>query len=136
MVGHLRTASVEFNEDVRMSQTILTRLVEAYRKLRNTFRYMLGNLTGFDPAADAVPAQDMAEIDQWILLRAEDLVARCRAWYEGFEFHKVYHAVYAFCTVDLSNIYFDALKDRLYTAATKSHARRSAHTALHRLLDP
>jgi len=131
----LWSASVEFNEDVRMSQTILTRLVEAYRKLRNTFRYMLGNLTGFDPAADAVPAQDLAEIDQWILLRAEDLVARCRAWYEGFEFHKVYHAVYAFCTVDLSNIYFDILKDRLYTAATKSQARRSAQTALHRLLD-
>ncbi len=77
----------------------------------------------------------MHEIDQWILVRAEDLVMRCRAWYENFEFHKVYHAVYAFATVDLSTIYFDVLKDRLYTSAKKSKARRSAQTALYRLLD-
>ena len=70
-----------------------------------------------------------------MLLRAEDLVARCRDWYENFEFHKVYHAVYAFCTVDLSAVYFDVLKDRLYTSAPKSQARRSAQTALYRLLD-
>jgi isoleucyl-tRNA synthetase len=131
----LWSASVEFNEDVRVSPTILTRLVDAYRKLRNTFRYMLGNLDGFDPEKDAVPASEMAGIDQWILLRAEDLVARCRAWYDDFAFHKVYHSSYAFCTVDLSAVYFDILKDRLYTAATKSHARRSAQTALYRLLD-
>ena len=131
----LWSASVEFNEDVRLSPTILTRLVDAYRKLRNTFRYMLGNLSGFDPAVDAVPAAEMAAIDQWILLRAEDLVARCRAWYDEFAFHKVYHAIYAFCTVDLSSIYFDVLKDRLYTSATKSAARRSAQTALYRLQD-
>ncbi len=131
----LWTASVEFNEDVRMSATILTRLVDAYRKLRNTFRYMLGNLAGFDAATDAVPAGEMAELDQWMLLRAEDLLGRCLAWYENFEFHKVYHAVYAFCTVDLSAVYFDVLKDRLYTTAPKSHARRSAQTALYRLLD-
>ena len=131
----LWTASVEFNEDVRMSETIQTRLVDAYRKLRNTFRYMLGNLDGFDPATDGVGAAEMHELDRWILLRAEDLILRCRAWYENFEFHKVYHTVYAFTTVDLSAIYFDVLKDRLYTAATKSQARRSAQTALYRLLD-
>jgi isoleucyl-tRNA synthetase len=131
----LWTASVEFNEDVRLSTTILTRLVDAYRKLRNTFRYMLGNLADFDTAKDAVPAGEMLELDQWMLLRAEDLVARCRAWYDNFEFHKVYHAVYAFCTVDLSAVYFDVLKDRLYTSAPKSQARRSAQTALYRLLD-
>jgi len=131
----LWTSSVEFNEDVRMSPTILTRLVDAYRKLRNTFRYMLGNLAGFDAAKDAVPGSEMAELDQWMLLRAEDLVARCRTWYDNFEFHKVYHAVYAFCTVDLSAVYFDVLKDRLYTSAPKSQARRSAQTALYRLLD-
>ena len=130
----LWTASVEFNEDVRMSETILTRLVDAYRKLRNTFRYMLGNLSDFDPKTDAVPVGELAEIDQWILLRAEDLVARCRGWYDGFEFHKVYHSAYAFATVDLSSVYFDVLKDRLYTAAPKSKARRSAQTALYRLL--
>jgi isoleucyl-tRNA synthetase len=131
----LWTASVEFNEDVRLSETILTRLVDAYRKLRNTFRYLLGNLSDFDPARDTVPASDLREIDQWILLRAEDLVARCRAWYDDFAFHKVYHSVYAFATVDLSAVYFDILKDRLYTSAAKSEARRSAQTALYRVLD-
>ena len=84
--------------------------MDAYRKLRNTFRYMLGNVADFNPANDAVPAGEMAELDQWMLLRGEDLLGRCRAWYENFEFHKVYHAVYAFCTVDLSAVYFDVLK--------------------------
>jgi isoleucyl-tRNA synthetase len=130
----LWTASVEFNEDVRMSETILARLTEAYRKLRNTFRYPLGNLWDFDPLRDAVPAGRLPEIDQWILLRAEDLVARCRVWYEEFAFHKVYRAVYDFATVDLSAVYFDVLKDRLYTAAPRSHARRSAQTVLYRLI--
>jgi len=126
-------ASVEFHEDVRISETILTRLQEAYRKLRNTFRYLLGNLAGFDPRAGAVPVDEMLELDQWILLRAESLVANCRAWYDEFAFHKVYRALYDFATVDLSALYFDVLKDRLYTAAAKSHARRSAQTALYRL---
>ena len=131
----LWTASVEFNEDVRMSPTILTRLVDGYRKLRNTFRFLLGNVQGFDPATDAVPAAEMSEIDQWILLRAEDLIARCRDWYENFEFHKVYHSVYAFCTVDLSAVYCDIIKDRLYCSAPKWPERRGAQTALYRLLD-
>ena len=82
---------------------------------------------------DAVAGEQLPEIDQWILIRAEDLVARCRIWYNDFAFHKVYRAVYDFATVDLSTVYFDVLKDRLYTAATKSHARRSAQTALYRL---
>ena len=131
----LWSASVNFNEDVRISETIQTRLVDAYRKLRNTFRYLLGNLSDFDPARDAVPAEELPEIDQWILLRAEDLVTRCLGSYESLEFHRVYHSVYAFATVDLSSIYFDVLKDRLYTAGTKSKARRAAQTALYRLLD-
>ena len=131
----LWSASVDFSEDVRFSETIQTRLTDAYRKLRNTFRYMLGNLDGFDPQKDAVPAAEMNELDQWILVRADELVERCRGWYDAFEFHKVYHTVYAFATVDLSSVYFDVLKDRLYTAATKSKARRSAQTALYRLLD-
>ena len=87
----------------------------------------------FDPAADAVPGAELPEIDQWILLRAEELVARCRAWYENFAFHKVYHAVYAFATMDLSAVYFDVLKDRLYTVgrqiATPGAARRRRCTA-------
>ncbi len=129
----LWTASVDFMEDVRISPEILKRLSEAYRKLRNTFRYALGNLHDFNPAADAIPGDQLLELDQWILVRAEDLVARSRIWYDEFAFHKVYRAVYDFATVDLSSIYFDVLKDRLYTSAPKSHARRSAQTALHRL---
>ncbi len=131
----LWSASVDFHEDVRMSETILTRLVDAYRKLRNTFRYFLGNLSDFDAARDSVPGGELAEIDQWVLLRAGELVAKSRAWFEGYEFHKVYHSLYAFATVDLSSVYFDVLKDRLYTSAPKSKARRSAQTALYRLLD-
>jgi isoleucyl-tRNA synthetase len=129
----LWTASVAFSEDVRISPTILTRLSEAYRKLRNTFRYALGNLSDFDPATDSVSGDQMVELDQWILVRAEEVVSRCRVWYDEFEFHKVYRAVYDFATVELSSIYFDVLKDRLYTSAPKSQARRSAQTALHRL---
>jgi isoleucyl-tRNA synthetase len=133
-VLRLWTASVEFNEDVRMSETILARLTEAYRKLRNTFRYLLGNLWDFDPNRDAVAAGKLPEIDQWILLRAEDLIVRCRVWYAEFAFHKVYRALYDFATVDLSSLYFDVLKDRLYTAAPRSHTRRSAQTVLYKLL--
>jgi isoleucyl-tRNA synthetase len=132
-VLRLWVASVEFHEDVRISDTILTRLSEAYRKLRNTFRYGLGNLYDFDPAADAVPGGEMLEIDQWILVRAEGLVERCRRHYEAFEFHRLYQALYNFATVDLSSLYFDILKDRLYTSAPESHARRSAQTAIYRL---
>jgi isoleucyl-tRNA synthetase len=132
-VLRLWVASVEFTEDVTLSSTILTRLSEAYRKLRNTFRYGLGNLDGFDPVHDAVDAVDMVEIDQWILARAEDLVSRCLRWYREFAFHKVYHAVYAFATTDLSAVYFDIIRDRLYTTAPRSAARRSAQTALYRI---
>jgi isoleucyl-tRNA synthetase len=132
-VLRLWVASVEFTEDVRLSETILTRLTEAYRKLRNTFRWALGNLHDFDPLTDALPAQELAWIDQWVLGRAADLVSRCRSHYEEFAFHRVYQAVYNFATTDLSAVYFDVLKDRLYTSAPRSRARRSAQTALYRI---
>jgi len=126
----LWVASVDFSEDVRLSETILTRLSEAYRKLRNTFRYMLGNLHDFDPARDEAP---LCGIDAWILTRAEDLVKRCLTFYAEYAYHKVYRAIYEFAITDLSAIYFDVLKDRLYTSGPSSPARRSAQTALHRL---
>jgi isoleucyl-tRNA synthetase len=129
----LWTASVPLTEDVRISPEILKQLSDAYRKLRNTFRYALGNLHDFDPASDAVPGNELLELDQWILVRAEEVVSRSRIWYDDLEFHKVYRAVYDFATVELSSIYFDVLKDRLYTSAPKSAARRSAQTALYRL---
>lgn len=129
----LWSGSVDFTEDVRLSPTILTRLSEAYRKLRNTFRYMLGNLHDFDPAKDAVPGGELEEIDQWVLVKARDLAGHSRLAYDELAFNRVYRAVYDFATTDLSNVYFDVLKDRLYTSAAKSKARRSAQTALYRL---
>jgi isoleucyl-tRNA synthetase len=127
----LWAASIDFTEDVRFSDTILDRLVEAYRKLRNTFRFALGNLADFDPARDSVA--ELLEIDRWILARTQDLVRRCLGFYDAYEFHKVYRAIYDFATTDLSAVYFDVLKDRLYTAATNSRARRSGQTALYRV---
>ncbi len=132
-VLRLWSASVAFNEDVRISDTILTRLTEAYRKLRNTFRYALGNLDDFDPARDMVPAGEQLEFDQWILVRADGMVGRCLKHYEDFAFHLVYQALSNFATVDLSSIYFDVIKDRLYTSAPNSRARRSAQTSLYRI---
>ena len=132
-VLRLWASSVDFTEDVRLSDTILARLTEGYRKFRNTFRWALGNLSDFDPQRDALAPQDMAEIDRWILMRAEDLVSKCRGWYREYAFHKVYRAVYDFAAADLSAIYFDVSKDRLYTAATKSRSRRSAQTAIYRI---
>ncbi|MEQ1946713.1 MAG: isoleucine--tRNA ligase [Bryobacteraceae bacterium] len=129
----LWTASVDFTEDVRFSDTIVSRLIEAYRKLRNTFRFALGNLADFDPETDSVPVEEMLEIDRWILARGEELVRKCRAWYDEHAFHKVYRAIYDFATTELSSLYFDVLKDRLYTAATNSRSRRSGQTALYKL---
>jgi isoleucyl-tRNA synthetase len=129
----LWSASVEFSEDVRISETILTRLTEAYRKLRNTFRYALGNLADFDPSKDMLAVNEQLEFDQWILSRADRLIERCREHYAAFAFHRVYQALYNFATTDLSSIYFDVIKDRLYTSAPRSRARRSAQTSLYRL---
>ncbi len=125
----LWTASIDFTEDVRFSDTILERLVEAYRKLRNTFRYALGNLHDFDPARDAVAVEELLDIDRWILSRTEELIRRSRAWYESLEFHKVYRAIYDFAATDLSALYFEVARDRLYTTATRSY-RRSGQSAL------
>ena len=116
-----------------MSDNVMTQLSEAYRKLRNTFRFALGNLAGFDPVRDSVPDAEMEELDRWMLSRTSNLVQQCRKWYEGFEFHRVFHALHDFAVVDLSAFYFDVLKDRLYTFAPKNHSRRSAKTAVYRI---
>ena len=130
----LWVASVDFKEDVKLSDTILTRLSEAYQKLRNSgFRYMLGNLHDFDPGADSVAGDSLLPLDAWMLLRAEDLVRRCLTAYDEYSFHRVYRAIYDFVACDLSALYFDVLKDRLYTSGPRSRARRSAQTSLFRL---
>jgi len=126
-------ASQDYTADVRMSERVMTQLSEAYRKLRNTFRFALSNLADFDPTADAVPDAQSEEMDRWMLERAADLVDQCRRWYDGFEFHRVFHAVHDFCVVDLSAFYFDILKDRLYTFAARNRSRRSAQTAIYRI---
>ena len=142
-VTRLLVSSVNHVEDLRIFDELLDRLKEAYRKIRNTARYMLGNLSNqqdqenprFDPARDAVPYGEMLEIDRWALARTARLIRRCLKGYDDYQFHQVYSALYNFCTVDLSSIYLDVLKDRLYTYATRSVARRSAQTALWYILD-
>ncbi|MFZ0590044.1 MAG: isoleucine--tRNA ligase, partial [Bryobacteraceae bacterium] len=129
----LWAGSVDFMEDVRLSDVILTRLSEAYRKIRNTFRYALGNLYDFDPALEAVRGSELLEIDQWILIKAEELVRKCRRWYDELAFHSVYRAVYDFAVTDLSAMYFDVLKDRLYASAPQWRERRSGQTAIYRI---
>ena len=131
----LWVASMDFREDVRISREMLTRLSDSYRKLRNTFRFCLANLYDFDPQQDAVPIREMLEVDQWALSRAARLVELCRNWYPEFGFHKVYHALYNFCTVELSAFYLDIAKDRLYTSAPRSRERRSVQTALFHIAD-
>jgi isoleucyl-tRNA synthetase len=126
----LWVASVEYQADVKMSERVMTQLSEAYRKIRNTFRYGLGNLADFDPSRDALPNDQLEEMDRWMLERTADLVKKCREWYAGYDFHRVYHAIHDFCVVDLSSFYYDVLKDRLYTKAAKSKSRRSAQTAV------
>ncbi len=126
-------ASQDYHADVRMSDQAMTQLSEAYRKIRNTFRFALGNLFDFDPAQDCLRDAELGELDAWMLHRTSELVRQCRQWYEEYEFHRVFHAIHDFCVVDLSAFYFDVLKDRLYTFAPRSSDRRSAQTAVYRI---
>ncbi|HEX6279007.1 MAG TPA: class I tRNA ligase family protein, partial [Pyrinomonadaceae bacterium] len=129
----LWAAAVDYTEDVRCSDEILSRVVDAYRKFRNTLRYALGNLDGFDPATDLV--EDLQEIDRWALANLERVTAKVLKGYEAYDFQAAYGALYHFCTVTLSARYFDIIKDRLYIYAPKSEERRSAQTALYRITD-
>jgi isoleucyl-tRNA synthetase len=126
-------SSQDFTQDVRLSDAMMTQLAEAYRKIRNTFRFAISNLADFDPARDLVHDADMWEIDAWMLRRTGRLVRQCEEWYKEFEFHRVYHALHDFCAVDLSAFYFNVLKDRLYTFAPNHRGRRSAQTAIHHI---
>lgn len=129
----LWAAAVDYTEDVRCSDEILSRVVDAYRKFRNTLRYALGNLDKFDPATDSV--EDLQEIDRWALASLEEVTAKVLKGYEDYDFQAAYGALYHFCTVTLSARYFDIIKDRLYIYAPKSVERRSAQTALFRITD-
>jgi isoleucyl-tRNA synthetase len=131
----LWVAAEDYRDDIRISEEILSRLSEAYRRIRNTCRFLLGNLYDFDPEKDAVPDSQLLEIDRWILLRLQKLIARLREAYANYEFHIVFHSLHNFCAVDLSSLYLDILKDRLYTAPASSIQRRAAQTALYKILD-
>jgi isoleucyl-tRNA synthetase len=124
----------DYTDDMLYGPQILARTSEGYRKIRNTARYLLANLSDFDPATDAVPLSELRPLDRWIVDRAARAVARCRAAYEAYEFHVVYHRVLELCTTDLSAIYLDASKDTMYCDAPASPERRSAQTAMYEVL--
>ncbi len=123
-------ASIDYRKDISVSLDLIKQTAEAYRKIRNTFKYCLGNLGDFDPAADAVALEEMDEIDRWILIQAEELKERVTEAYRKFEFHRVYREIHNFCVIPMSSFYMDVLKDRLYTYAAKGRERRSTQTAL------
>jgi isoleucyl-tRNA synthetase len=134
-IVRLWVASVDFREDMAASENLMQRCADIYRKLRNTFKILLGNLHGFDPVRDRVSEGELLPLDRYMLARTRELTEKVLAWYEGFEFHRVYHAVNEFAVVDLSNFYIDVLKDRMYTFAPTSHARRSAQTVLWKITE-
>jgi len=134
-IVRLWVASVDFREDVAASENLMQRVADNYRKLRNTFRFLLGNLNGFEPAQHEVPYEELLPLDKYMLARTRELVEKVSAWYEAFEFHRVYHAVNEFCIVDLSALYLDVLKDRMYTFAPTSIERRSAQTVIYKIAD-
>jgi isoleucyl-tRNA synthetase len=126
-------ASVDFREDVACSPQIMQRVAGIYRDIRNTFRFILGNLDGFDPVKDAVAFEQMQPLDQYMLRQAIEVSVDVQRSYEEFAFHKIYHRINNFCGVELSAFYFDVFKDRLYTSGRKSVSRRAAQTAIWRI---
>jgi isoleucyl-tRNA synthetase len=131
----LWVSAEDYREDVRISDEILNRLVEAYRRLRNTARFLISNLYDFDPARDLVTNENLDELDRWILHRTQNVLDRCREAYDKYEFHVVYHTLNNFCSVDLSALYLDIVKDRLYCEGATSTKRKAAQTALYKILE-
>ena len=131
----LWVAGEDYRDNIRLSEEILQRLTEAYRRIRNTCRYLLGNLHDFDASTDQVPHEQMQELDKWALHQLQEMSARVQRAYDNFEFHPVYHSLHNFCVLDLSSFYLDIIKDRLYVSSPKSVARRSAQTAMSEILE-
>jgi len=134
-VVRLWVSSVDYGQDIRASDKLISTLQDAYRKIRNTLRFLLGNLAGYDARAHALPPAEMTEIDRWVLARTERLVADVTEAMEAFQFHRVYQLVHIFCVNDLSAFYLDVLKDVLYCDAAGSPRRRSAQTAMAHVAD-
>lgn len=131
----LWVASSDYHADIRISKDILKQLSEAYRKIRNTARFILGCINDFDPDKDSVSLDELEPIDKWALSRLDELNKKVRESYEKFEYHIIFHAVHNFCVVDMSNFYLDVLKDRLYVEKADSKTRRAAQTAIYKILD-
>jgi isoleucyl-tRNA synthetase len=134
-VLRLWVASEDYRNDMKVSHEILERIADAYRRLRNTFKFILGNLNDFDPKLHTVSYSELEELDQWALHQLAILAEKVRRAYGAFEFHKVYHLTYTFCVVEMSAFYLDVLKDRIYTSAKDDRTRHAAHTTLHHILD-
>src|SRR5688572_18806820 len=134
-VLRLWIAATDYANEMSLSDEILKRIAESYRRIRNTVRFLLGNLAGFDPAADKVAVDELVAIDRWALRRTQQLQEELIAAYRNYQFHLIYQKVHNFCSVDLGAFYLDVLKDRLYTTPAKSHARRSAQTAMYWMLE-
>lgn len=130
----LWVASSDYQSDVKISNDLLKQLSETYRKIRNTARYILGNLYDFDPDTDLVADDALTEIDRWALAQMDKVCAKCQNAYEKFDFHIIFHTVHNFCTVDMSNFYLDILKDRLYAESANGALRRAAQTAMYKIL--
>ncbi|MFH1784430.1 MAG: isoleucine--tRNA ligase [bacterium] len=131
----LWVCSEDYTLDMRISDKIISHLVDAYRRIRNTFRYLIGNLCDFDPAKDRVSYDDMLEVDKWTLHKLQVLIDDATKGYDEFSFHRTYRRIHNFCATDLSSFYLDVLKDRLYTFAKDSKQRRAAQTVLYELLN-
>ena len=131
----LWVASSDYHADIRISKEILKQLSDAYRKIRNTARFILGNLADFNPDQNMVDLDELEPIDRWALNKFDELVKVACAGYESFELHQAYHAIHNFCVVDMSNFYLDVAKDRLYTERADSKTRRAAQTAMYKILD-
>ncbi|MCJ7685281.1 MAG: isoleucine--tRNA ligase [Desulfobacteraceae bacterium] len=131
----LWVAGEDYRDNIRLSKEILQRLTDAYRRIRNTCRYLLGNLSDFDWETDQIPYTEMEELDRWALNRIQELNGRVLKAYEDFNFHLVYHNLHNFCVLDLSSFYLDIIKDRLYTSPKESAARRSAQSVMHDILE-
>jgi len=133
----LWVASSDYHSDIRISKTILGQLSDAYKKIRNTARFILGNLSngnGFNPDTDSVPDEKLTELDKWALMKLDSLIDKVNDGYNSFDFHIAFHAIHNFCVIDMSNFYLDILKDRLYCEKEDSETRRSAQTAMYRIL--
>ncbi len=133
-VLRLWVASGDYTSDIAVSKEILTRVSEAYRRIRNTSRFLLGNLFDFDPENENVEYKNLEEIDKWALLKLQNLIQKTTQYYNEYRFHLVYHALYNFCVKEMSAFYLDVLKDRLYTSAANHPVRKSAQTALYEIL--